>query len=106
MLIIFAVFLSSASFANPLIGERTNLEPVSEIQQLLEHSDLIIEEEFTVIVIFKVTKDRTIDVQTVKSKNEEVNEFLKKRLQDHKLQGIKWFTQKMYELPVKVQAIK
>ncbi|MGB7784774.1 MAG: hypothetical protein WBL27_01620 [Salinimicrobium sp.] len=107
MLVAFAITLSTASFANPVKGNEATREPVStEIQKMLSDSNLIVEEEFVVTVIFKVTEDRKIDVQTVRSENEEVNEFLKKRLQNQKLHGNKWFSEKIYELPVKVQAMK
>lgn len=107
LLVAFAITLSTASFANTVKEEGPSREPVSaEIQKMLSDSNLIIENEFVVTVIFKVTEDRKINVQSVKSENEEVNEFLRKRLQNQKLHGDNWFTEKIYELPVKVQAIK
>lgn len=106
MLVAFGIFLSTASFANSLNEGRTIKEPVEEIQKMLVNSDLIIEEEFTVTVIFKVTGDRRINIQKVYSEHEEVNAYLKKRLQNQKLKGSNWFTEKIYELPVKVQAFK
>lgn len=73
-----------------------------EIQKMLADSELIIEDDFTVKVIFKVTEDMKIDVHSITSPNEEVNEFLQKRLHNQKLHGDGWHTNKVYELPVKV----
>lgn len=107
LLVGLAITLSTASFANPVKEDKVRREPISaEIEKMLSDSDLIIEEEFVVTVIFKVTAERKIDVQVVRSANEEVNQFLKKRLQNQKLHGEKWFTDKIYELPVKVQAMR
>ena len=107
MLVAFAITLSTASFANPVKEEGAKKEPVStEIQKMLSDSNLIIEKEIMVTIIFKVTGDKRIDVHLVKSENEEVNEFLQKRLQNQKLHGDNWFTEKVYELPVKVQTLK
>ena len=107
MLVVFAITLGTSAFANPINEDKVKREPVSvEIQKMLEDSNLIVEEEFLVTVIFKVTQDRRIEIQTVRSENEEVNDFLKSRLQHQKLHGENWFTQKIYELPVKVQAMK
>lgn len=107
LLVGLAITLSTASFGNPVKEDKVRREPISaEIEKMLSDSDLIIEEEFVVTVIFKVTAERKIDVQVVRSANEEVNQFLKKRLQNQKLHGEKWFTDKIYELPVKVQAMR
>ncbi|MGB7842723.1 MAG: hypothetical protein WBL21_08035 [Salinimicrobium sp.] len=106
MLVVFGVFLSTSSFSNSLNEVKTSREPVEEIQKMLVNSDLIIEEEFTVTIIFKVTGDRRINIQAVHSENEEMNGYIKSRLQNKKLTGSNWFTEKIYELPVKVQALK
>jgi hypothetical protein len=96
--------LSNSVFAANSSKGKTPL--TTEISRMLEDSKLIIDEEFTVTVFFTVTEDRRIELRTIQSPNEEVNEFLKKRLENRKLYGDSWFTEKIYELPVKVQARK
>lgn len=107
MLVVFAVVVSTALYANP---EKAPFEAGSnktsisyEIEILLRNSQLVIEEDFTATIIFEVTRDNRVNIRTIKSPNEEVNKFLEKRLQDHKLKGDGWFTEKIYELPVKVR---
>ena len=87
------------------VNPKENRLPVSaEIGKMLTNSNLVIEKNFTVKVVFKVTGDRTIDIRSITSPNEEVNAFLEKRLQGQKLSGNGWFTEKIYELPVKVES--
>ena len=102
-----ALMLTTSTFANFSYDLETKKGSITyEIEKMLKDSGLIIEEEFTVRVIFKVNEDRRIEIQSVKSPNEEVNEFLQKRLHNQKLHGNGWFTEKIYELPVKVQSRK
>lgn len=103
-----AITLGTSLFAAPnFSSEEIRGNSVSyEIERMLMDSDLIIEEEFTVTVIFEVNEDKRIEIRSIKSPNEEVNAFLEKRLQDRKLHGEGWFFEKVYELPVKVQAMK
>lgn len=102
-----ALMLTTSTFANSNYDLETKRGSITyEIEKMLKDSGLIIEEEFTVRVIFKVNEDRRIEIQSVKSPNEEVNEFLQKRLHNQKLHGNGWFTEKIYELPVKVQSRK
>ncbi|GAB2774451.1 hypothetical protein [Salinimicrobium soli] len=103
MLIAFAMTMVSA-YANNDYGKK---QPVSaEIQKMLTDSDLSFDENFTVTIYFKVSDDHRIEVQAVQSPNEEVNEFLQKRLQNQKLHGANWNSEKVYELPVRVQAVR
>ena len=105
LFVAFALTLSSAGFANPTSDFENKTGSISaEIEKMLKDSELVIEEEFIVTVYFKVTDERKIDVRSITSPNEEVNEFLKKRLQNQKVYGKSWFTDKVYELPVKVEA--
>lgn len=100
-----ALMMATSTFANPFYDVETRRGSITyEIEKMLKDSDLVIEEEFTVKVIFKVNEDHRIEIQSVKSPNEEVNEFLQKRLHNQKLHGNGWFTKKIYELPVKVQS--
>lgn len=103
----FVLTVSTATFANSTTTLEEKWEPIStQIEQMLSDSDLIIEEEFTVTVIFKVNAEKRIEIRSIKSPNEEVNLFLKKRLENQKLYGNSWFSEKIYELPVKVEAKK
>lgn len=101
----FALTVSTAAFAN--VNSSFEDGSISaQIEQMLSHSDLIIEDNFTVTVIFKVTENRKIEIRSIDSPNAEVNEFLKKRLENQKLYGNSWDMDKIYELPVKVQAVR
>ena len=103
LLVALAITLSSATFANSV--DRGNTSNVStEIEKMLSQSNLFIEHDFTVTVVFKVNADMKIEIRSITSPNEEVNEFLKKRLQDQTLKGSGWSADKIYELPVKVEA--
>lgn len=96
----------SVNAASSSAADSRNNSVSYEIEKMLKDSDLIIEEDFTVTVIFEVTEDRRISIRSVSSPNEEVNQFLEKRLQNRKLHGEGWFIEKMYELPVRVEAMK
>ena len=91
----------------PVSKEVRKVPPVSyEIETMLRDSNLIIEGEFMVTVIFQVTVEKRIDIRSIKSPDEEVNTFLEKRLRNRKLHGDAWYTGKIYELPVRVKANK
>jgi hypothetical protein len=106
MLIAFAMTMVS-TYANTSSITDGKKQPVSvEIQKMLSDSGLSFEEEFTVTVYFKVSEDQKIEIKGVQSSNERVNEFLKKRLQNQKLHGDNWMTDKTYELPVRVQPVR
>ena len=101
----FAILLSTVTFAKSGSFFEDRWEPISaQIEQMLSDSNLIVEEEFTVTVIFKVNAERKIEIRMIHSPNEEVNRFLKKRLEKQKLYGNSWDAQKIYELPVKIEA--
>lgn len=102
-------FLMLSISASMYAGEASNLprnnDPLSrELAELLNNSGLIITEDFTVKIFFTVTEERTIEIKSISSENEVVNEFLYKRLQGQQLKGNSWFSEKLYELPVKVRA--
>ena len=103
----FALTFSTVAFANSPseLGYEERRGSIShQIEQMLSDSGLIIEEEFTVSVIFRINDERRIEIRLIDSPNEEVNNFLKKRLENQKIYGNSWDTEKIYELPVKVQA--
>ena len=103
LLVAFAITLSSTAFANTFGGSKT--PGVSgEIQKMISQSNLVVEENFTVTVFFKVTSDKRIQIRSISSPNAEVNAFLKERLENQKLNGASWTADKLYELPVKVES--
>lgn len=105
LLAAFALMLTTSTFANTGGNYEPGRSSISfEIEKMLKDSDLVIEESFMVTVIFQVTEDRKIAVQKVSSPNEEVNEFLMKRLNNRKLHGPSWFSDKIYQLPVRVES--
>lgn len=109
MFVALVLSMSTSMFANSKynVNHPENFKRTSvsyEIEKLLRNSSLVIEEDFTVTVVFMVTENKTIDIRSITSPNEEVNKFLEIRLQDHKLKGKGWFAEKLYELPIKVKA--
>lgn len=98
MLIASSVFASSDSNVPPK-GEKISYE----IQEMLENSGLVIEKEFSLKVMFTVTADKRISIMKIFSEDPKINRFLEERLANQKLNGEKWFTEKIYELPIRVQ---
>ena len=103
LLVAIAITMSSAIYANSFDGGKTSNVSI-EIERMLSKSNLIIEDDFTVTVVFKVNADMKIEIRSITSPNQEVNEFLRKRLQDQTLKGTGWSAEKIYELPVKIEA--
>lgn len=104
LLAAIALVLSTSAYAFDFDNEGRKGSISSEIEKMLKQSNLTIDESFTVTVIFKVTEERKIEIQKVSSPNEEVNEFLMKRLDNQKLHGPSWDSKKVYELPVRVHS--
>lgn len=103
----FAIILSTANYANTSFDDEGNRSSISyQIERMLSDSGLIIEEDFTVTVFFKITEENRIEIRSIQSPNEEVNNFLEERLAHRKVHGEKWETQKIYELPVKVHGTR
>lgn len=78
----------------------------SEIEEMLDKSNLVVEEELSVRVVFSLSNERKIIVHSIKSENGDVNDFLMERLQGKQVLGRNWKTGKYYALPVKVEAVK
>lgn len=105
LLAALAITVTGTIYAGPMEdGEERNGSVSFEIEKMLSDSGLIIEEEFTVTVLFRVNNSKRIEIHSIKSPNEEVNAFLRTRLENRKLRGDNWFKNKYYELPVKVEA--
>ena len=107
----FLLALCITVSSNFYAGTTSEVEPKRsaisyEIQKMLKDSNLIIEEEFQVTVIFKVNAEKKIEIRKITSPNPEVNAFLQKRLNGQKLYGDQWSAEMIYELPVSVQAVK
>ncbi len=107
MLAAFALTLGTAIYAaDPVTGEVKEGKAISmEIQRLLDDNNLTIEEGFTVKVVFTISEEKKINVHSVHSPNEEINEFLRNKLDDRRVYGKKWHQDKYYELPVKVESL-
>lgn len=105
MLIILILSLCATSVAYPAAD--VEKDPLSEeISRMLSNSGLTIEEDFMVKVVFTVTQEMTISIKSISSHNETVNGFLYERLQGQELQGSNWFSGRIYQLPVKVRAVR
>lgn len=108
VLAVLTFFLTISTYAIPASSYRgvTDSSVSREIEKMLSDSQLGIEEEFTVTVIFRVTEDKRIDIYSISSSDEKVNSFLQKRLHKRKLHGKGCFSEKVYVLPVKVEAVR
>lgn len=101
----FVLLISTSAMANYDFDFEIRKGSISsEIEKMLKQSELTIDENFTVTVIFRVTDEKKIEIQKVSSPSEEVNEFLMKRLDKQKLHGPSWDSKKVYELPVRVHS--
>jgi hypothetical protein len=105
LLAAFALTFSTVAFASVDNSYKNNKGPISsQVEHMISDSNLVIEEDFYVTVIFKITKDKKIEIRSIESPHAGVNSFLKGRLENQRLYGNSWDTAKIYELPVKVQA--
>lgn len=105
-LLLLAVLMTTSTVAladNPL---KRGKSVSYEIEQMLNNSNLVIENDFTVRVLFTLSEDNKIVIRSIKSENEEVAEFLAERLSKKKVYGRNWDQDKLYELPVRVQATR
>lgn len=108
IILVFLLWVISAPFyANSLEGLEKKKDPFSEeISKMLSDSMLFIEEDFTVKVLFTIDEDQVIQVRSISSSNEDVNQFLHQRLHGQRVSGNNWRAEKLYELPVKVKAVR
>ncbi len=97
-----ALALTTSVGAYPTYGIGNSIS--KEIGQLLSGADLSIENEITVIVRFSLSERHEILVYSIKSENDEINKLFKSTLQKQKLEGKKWQSGKLYEIPVVVRA--
>ena len=102
LLVAFAITVSSASFASSFEAKPSSV--TAEIKKMLSESNLVIQDELSVVVVFKVNKDMKIEIRSISSPDEEVNEFVRQRLQDQKLSGSEWSAERVYQLPIRVAA--
>ena len=106
-LLFVAIVMSITTTMTANTEPKTNAKSVSsEIEKMLSNSGLIIEDDFTLRIVFSLSEDRKINVRSIDSDNEEVNQFLMKRLQNQQVFGRSWVEGKIYELPVKVEAVR
>ena len=97
-----ALSLSTSVFAYPTYGLEGHSKP-GDLEKLIGKCQLSVENEITAIVRFSLSDRHEIQVHAVKSENEEINQFLKTRLEKQILEGKKWHTGKLYEVPVKIK---
>ena len=102
-----AVTLTTSVLANNNPGPVAGNKCVSyEIEKMLAKSNLIVEGDLTLRVLFTISEDKEIMVKKIKCDNEEINEFIMEKLQNRKVFGKNWVEGKLYELPIRVQAIR
>lgn len=104
-----AIFLCSFNLSNAsaLLHVKIGKDPFSEeISKMLSRSALVIEKDFKAVVYFTVSENNIISIRSITSQNETVNEFLQERLNGQQLRGRSWFPGKLYELPVRIKAIR
>lgn len=105
VLSILALMSFSIASAGSLTGVGGSERSLSvQIGNMLEKSNLIVEEEFTVKILFRLDEAGEIQIHSIDSPNAKVNEFLRRRLEGRNLKGEAWAKSKYYELPVKVEA--
>ena len=103
-ILMFSIYFTALS-ANPLSAAEK--DPFSEeISRMLFRSSLIVEKDLTVKVFFVLNEEKEIQIKSISSSNEAVIEFLRVRLNGQQLKGSNWHSNKIYELPVRVKAIR
>lgn len=100
LLVGVSLIVSSALFASPAHKLTGPNSITSEIESLIDESCLQVDEHFTVTVFFSVSDDQKIQSLSVASSNEEINQFLQKKLENKELPGEFWRTGKIYEISV------
>lgn len=95
---------STAVLADSNRGPGKKSKSVSfEIESMPSKSNLVIEDDLTVRVLFTLSEDNKIQIKSIKSENEEVVAFINERLDQKKVYGKNWTQDMLYELPVRVQ---
>ena len=100
LLVAFAIIMSTALYANPDTKLKDENAVSAEIENLLDSSCYSAEKNITITVFFSLSDDGKIQSISVASPNEEVNQYLQKRLGDQELEGDFWKRGKIYELSV------
>lgn len=77
-----------------------------EITRMLSGTSLIVEEDFKLKILFTLSRNKVIEIISISSPNRQVNEFLHLRLNEKQLKGGKWIPNKIYELPVRIKAVR
>lgn len=95
-----AISLSTVMNANP--NERfADMNSISnEIEKILEESRYKLDENLQVTIFFSISEDNKIQCLSVASRNEDVNFFIKKELENRFLMGEYWEEGVIYELSV------
>lgn len=101
------MLLISLSSAAANFNEPAKFDPFSEeISKMLSRSSLVISEDLTIKVLFTLTENKVIQINSISSSNKTVNKFLRASLSIERLKGENWEVGKVYILPVRVKAIR
>lgn len=93
--VIFSSTLSAGS------EKFTDPDSVSlEVERMLEETKYEREKEFTITLFFSISEDNRIQSLSVASPNEELNQYLLKKLDNQELLGSYWRSGKIYEVDI------
>ncbi|SDL32503.1 hypothetical protein SAMN04488034_103196 [Salinimicrobium catena] len=96
-----AVSLSTMLYANPSEERFADMNSIShEIENILQESHLILDEELEVTIFFSISEDKKIQCINVASGNEDLNYFIQKELENRNVFGGEWREGIIYELSV------
>ena len=107
ILFIAMLFLTLNSFAAPKADSFKKNDPFSkEISRILSGSSLVAEKDFTLTIFFSVTQDKRLQVRSISSPYPQLNEYFINKLQGKVLYESNLVSNKIYELPVRVKAVR
>ncbi len=100
-----ALLIGSSVSTAAVSVEKESTTTTEEITQLLENPGFLVQEEMLASVKFVINKDHEIVVMSVDTENEILEDYIKDRLNYHKLQSdVK--QGKSYVVPVRIVSVK
>jgi len=103
LVVIAAVLLSTGSiFANNPMDTDPNRSIKTQVQKLLSGYALSSEKDLSATILFTVNKDNEYVVLSVDTNNEELEYFVKSRLNYHKVETKDVKEGRRYTIPVKI----
>ena len=100
-LLFVAVALTVSSTLSAGSEKFTDPDSVSlEVLNMLEETTYERGSEFTITLFFSISEDNRIQSLSVASPNEELNQYLLKKLGNQQLLGSYWRSGKIYELEI------